>query len=257
MVVRFADGTLAVVAPFGAVRAGAGGSSRACPAFVMNTTARPVAIPAEAGVTLQGDLLLPDGASGVVLFAHGSGSSRHSPRNRWVANVLNDARVGTLLFDLLSEVEEERDRSTGHLRFNIPLLGERLVAATDWLSSSRYLAPDVAMGYFGASTGAAAALVAAAQRPGKLAAIVSRGGRPDLAGDALRAVKAPTLFIVGGNDREVLRLNQWALKQMTAPATLEIVPGATHLFDEHGAIEQVARLAVDWFQRCFRPSPGH
>jgi dienelactone hydrolase len=184
-----------------------------------------------------------------VIFAHGSGSSRQSPRNRWVANVLNDAGLGTLLFDLLSEREEVSDRVSGHLRFDIPLLAKRLVGATDWLRTSGHLANDAVIGYFGASTGAAAALVAAAQRPANIAAIVSRGGRPDLAGPALPVVKAPTLFIVGGNDPEVLRLNQGAMARMSAPVALEIVPGATHLFEEPGALEHVARLAADWFHR--------
>ena len=220
----------------------------------MTMTALSISIPA-GGVTLQGDLVLPEAASCVVIFAHGSGSGRLSPRNRWVANVLNGAGLGTLLFDLLSEREEIADRATAHLRFDIPLLADRLAAATDWLRRSEHVADGAPLGYFGASTGAAAALVAAAARPRDIAAVVSRGGRPDLAAAALPAVKVPTLFIVGGQDPDVLLLNQSALARMTAPAELEVVPGATHLFEERGALEHVARLAVDWFLRYMAP-PG-
>lgn len=202
---------------------------------------------------LDGDLTLPAGTTAVVLFAHGSGSSRHSPRNRYVAAELQAAGLGTLLLDLLTAREEAIDARTGHLRFDIDLLATRLVGATDWLldlagtSHSR-------LGYFGASTGAAAAIVAAAQRPDAIAAIVSRGGRPDLAGEALATVRAPTLLIVGGADAEVLALNREAMARMAAPRRLEVVPGATHLFEEPGALEQVAGLARGWFVRHLAPS---
>jgi putative phosphoribosyl transferase len=197
---------------------------------------------------LEGNLTLPEGAGGVVLFAHGSGSSRHSPRNRYVARLLNDERLGTLLIDLLTSDEEAIDQQTAHLRFDINLLARRLVAATDWLL--QYPATKhLAVGYFGASTGAAAALVAAAERPEAIGAVVSRGGRPDLAGSALARVRAPALLIVGGNDPTVIDLNEAALAQLGAKKQLVIVPGATHLFEEPGALDQVARLARDWFER--------
>jgi len=203
----------------------------------------------EAGpVTLEGNLSLPDGARGVVLFAHGSGSSRHSPRNRYVAQVLNEAKLATLLVDLLTPDEEAIDMRTAHLRFDIGLLAERLVGATDWLRQY----PDtrqLRVGYFGASTGAAAALVAAAGRPDDVGAAVSRGGRPDLAASALARVRAPTLLIVGENDPEVIGLNQWALAQLHCDKQFVIVPGATHLFEEPGALEEVAWLAREWFER--------
>jgi dienelactone hydrolase len=182
---------------------------------------------------------------GLILFAHGSGSSRLSPRNKYVAEVLQDSGFATLLFDLLTAEEERIDASTGELRFNIPFLTERLIAATNWMLRQPGV-QGLSIGYFGASTGAAAALSAAAQLPA-VAAVVSRGGRPDLAGAALRDVRAATLLIVGGNDREVLALNRGALAQLRAEARLEIVPGATHLFVEPGALEAVARLAADWF----------
>jgi putative phosphoribosyl transferase len=199
-------------------------------------------------VSLEGNLVVPVGVRGVVLFAHGSGSSRHSPRNRYVARVLQDAGLGTLLVDLLTSEEERVDAMTAHLRFDIGMLAERLVGATDWLGqypSTRQL--DV--GYFGASTGAAAALVAAAQRPEVVGAVVSRGGRPDLAGEALARVKAPTLLIVGGNDVPVIAMNQEAMEQLHTEKRLVIVPGASHLFEEPGTLEQVAALARDWFLR--------
>jgi putative phosphoribosyl transferase len=198
-------------------------------------------------VELEGNLSVPEGARSVVLFAHGSGSGRHSPRNRYVARVLQRAGLATLLIDLLTPEEEERDLRTGHLRFDIGLLAGRLAGATDWLTEN----PDTSnlrIGYFGASTGAAAALVAAAERPEAVGAIVSRGGRPDLAGDALPLVKAPTLLIVGGNDVPVIGMNEEAFAQMHAEKELEIVPGATHLFEESGALEEVARLAAGWFK---------
>lgn len=206
-------------------------------------------------VELEGALGVPREAGGVVLFAHGSGSGRHSPRNRYVAGVLREAGLATLMIDLLTPEEEEADLRTGHLRFDIRLLAERLAGATDWLMQN----PDtqnLRIGYFGASTGAGAALVAAAQRPREVGAIVSRGGRPDLAGDALRLVQAPTLLIVGGNDVPVIGMNEEAFAQMRAEKRLEIVPGATHLFEERGALEEVARLAADWFAHHLNRSAG-
>jgi dienelactone hydrolase len=197
---------------------------------------------------LQGDLITPTGAQGVVLFAHGSGSSRHSPRNRAVAEALRAGGLATLLMDLLTTDEEAAEARTGHLRFDIPLLAVRLVAATDWLqahSETRALP----LGYFGASTGAGAALMAAVERPGVVGAIVSRGGRPDLAGPALSRVTAPVLLIVGGHDYPVIKMNRDALAQMRVEAHLEIVPGAGHLFEEPGALERVAGLARAWFER--------
>jgi len=200
------------------------------------------------GQVLEGNLSLPQNARGIVLFAHGSGSSRHSPRNRYVAGALQQAGLGTLLIDLLTRNEEQAEAVTRHLRFDIDFLAERLVAAADWLSrdpSTRSLS----LGYFGASTGAAAALVAAAQGPARVAAVVSRGGRPDLAGDSLPQVHCPTLLIVGGNDGPVIDLNEQALARLRCPAEMVIVPGATHLFEEPGALEEVARLASSWFVR--------
>ncbi|MCG3111652.1 MAG: dienelactone hydrolase family protein [Candidatus Manganitrophus sp. SB1] len=199
-------------------------------------------------IRLQGDLRIPAGARGIVLFAHGSGSSRFSPRNRFVADVLHRAGLATFLLDLLTAKEESIDRVTAALRFNIGLLAERLVEATDWVARQ----PETGLfrvGYFGSSTGAAAALIAAARRPDRVGAIVSRGGRPDLAGPALSEVRAPTLLIVGGEDRQVIELNEGAMARMRAPAELKIIPGATHLFEEPGALEQVARMASDWFVR--------
>ena len=199
-------------------------------------------------VTLEGNLSIPDRARAVILFAHGSGSSRHSPRNRFVARVLTDAGLATLLTDLLTADEEEVDEVTRHLRFDITLLAQRLVAITDWLALQPE-AQEMQIGYFGASTGAAAALVAAAERPAVVGAIVSRGGRPDLAGPALPRVRAPTLLIVGGHDFPVLELNRQALRELRVEAELSIVPGATHLFEEPGALEEVARLSAQWFTR--------
>jgi putative phosphoribosyl transferase len=206
-------------------------------------------------VELEGDLGVPGEAGGVVLFAHGSGSGRHSPRNRYVAGVLHEAGLATLMIDLLTPEEEEVDLRTSHLRFDIRLLAERLAGATDWLVQN----PDtqnLRIGYFGASTGAGAALVAAAERPREVSAIVSRGGRPDLAEDALPLVKAPTLLIVGGNDVPVIGMNEEAFAQMRAEKRLEIVPGATHLFEERGALEEVAQLAADWFAHHLNRSAG-
>lgn len=199
-------------------------------------------------VTLEGDLEIPDGAVAVVLFAHGSGSGRHSPRNRFVARELQAAGLATFLIDLLTREEEAVDLQTAHLRFDIPLLANRLVAATRWLAADPSTR-GLKVGYFGASTGGGAALVAAAAEPDRVGAVVSRGGRPDLAGDALPLVPAPTLLIVGGGDPVVLDLNRAAMARMRTEVRLEIVPGATHLFEEPGALEVVARLAGDWFLR--------
>lgn len=182
----------------------------------------------------------------MVLFAHGSGSSRLSPRNRYVARVLREAGLGTLLLDLLTEEEEEIDLVTRHLRFNIRLLAERLVGAIEWLQREDPTR-GLPIGCFGSSTGAAAALVAAAARPDAVAAVVSRGGRPDLAGDALRLVSAPTLLLVGGRDEQVIELNEEARSRIPAPCELRIIPGATHLFEEPGSLEEVSRQAAGWF----------
>jgi dienelactone hydrolase len=214
---------------------------------------REIEIPADGGL-LRGTLAVPDGALGLVLFAHGSGSGRFSPRNRGLAATLQAAGLATLLFDLLSEREEAVDRYTAHLRFNIELLARRLVAATDWLAREPE-ARGLAIGYFCASTGAAAALVAAAERPARVGAVVSRGGRPDLAGAALPRVAAPTLLIVGGEDHPVLGLNRRAMAEMVCPVELEVVPGATHLFEEPGALERVADLAAAWFTRHLAAPP--
>ena len=195
---------------------------------------------------LEGSLTLPAGARGVVLFAHGSGSSRFSPRNRYVASVLNWGGLATLLIDLLTPQEEERDQRTRQYRFDIGLLAGRLVGAMDWLTQTAETG-GLRIGLFGASTGAAAALIAAAQQPALVGAVVSRGGRPDLAGDALPHVHAPTLLIVGGADTPVIALNETALAQLRVEKRLTIIPGATHLFEEPGALEEVARLARDWF----------
>jgi dienelactone hydrolase len=199
-------------------------------------------------VLLEGNLSLPKGARGIVLFAHGSGSSRFSPRNRYVARLLNQGKLATLLVDLLSPEEEAVDQRTAQLRFNIGLLAERLVAVTDWFVEQPNTRP-LPIGYFGASTGAAAALVAAAERPKIVRAVVSRGGRPDLAGPALAHVEAPTLLIIGGSDPLVIELNRAALAQLRCEKRLVIVPGATHLFGEPGTLDEVARLARQWFER--------
>ncbi|MGE5175379.1 MAG: dienelactone hydrolase family protein [Hyphomicrobiales bacterium] len=215
--------------------------------------------PIRAGkTTLTGDLLVPPGARGIVVFAHGSGSGRTSPRNRAVARALQSAGLATLLFDLLTPEEEIVDRRTAHLRFDIPFLARRLDGATDWVARDEETR-GLAVGYFGASTGAAAALVAAAagDAPARIAAIVSRGGRPDLAGEALPHVTAPTLLIVGGDDVAVLGMNRRAMAEMRAAETrLTIVPGATHLFEEPGALERVADLARDWFLRYLGGAGG-
>src|SRR5881394_756639 len=196
--------------------------------------------------TLDGNLTIVDGATALVLFAHGSGSGRHSPRNQFVARTLNKAGLATLLFDLLTPDEELIDARTAELRFNIGLLAERLVHATRWAKEEQPTR-DLRIGYFGSSTGGGAALVAAAEIPQDVGAVVSRGGRPDLAGEALPKVQAPTLLIVGGNDDIVIELNEQARDRMRCDVKLEIVPGATHLFEEPGALEQVAKLASDWF----------
>ena len=199
-------------------------------------------------VDLAGDLALPANARGIVVFAHGSGSSRHSSRNRFVAEQLRDADLGTLLMDLLTADEERIDAPTGHLRFDIELLATRLVGAIQWLETLPETR-DLPVGLFGASTGGGAALVAAARTPDRVGAVVSRGGRPDLADEDLPQVRAPTLLIVGGRDEIVIKLNEQAMRWIVAPARLEIVPGATHLFAEPGTLEQVARLARAWFAR--------
>jgi dienelactone hydrolase len=221
----------------------------------MNIVEGSVRIPV-AGVVLDADVVVPEQARGVVLFAHGSGSGRHSPRNRYVAGELQRAGLATVLADLLTVAEEQRDAWTGELRFDIGLLARRLAALTDWVVTDGRTA-DLGVGLFGASTGAAAALVAAAERPDKVQAVVSRGGRPDLAGQYLGRVRQPTLLIVGGEDPVVIDLNRQAMEQLTGEVRLEIVPGATHLFEEPGTLEQVARLARDWFLLHLRPVPHH
>jgi len=218
----------------------------------MNAAHESLRIPA-AGVTLDADMVVPQPARGLVLFAHGSGSSRHSSRNRHVAGELQTAGLATVLADLLTPEEEQADVRTGALRFDIDLLSGRVTALTDWLVEQERLA-DLGIGLFGASTGAAAALVAAA-RPASVQAVVSRGGRPDLAGGRLRQVRQPTLLIVGGRDRTVLELNREAMEELGGETRLEIVPGASHLFEEPGALDEVARLARDWFVRHLRPVP--
>lgn len=204
-----------------------------------------ISIPVQ-NVIMNGDLFIPENASGLVIFAHGSGSSRFSTRNRFVAKYLNEAGIGTLLFDLLSEKEEQIDEYTAEYRFNIELLSQRLVSATEWVLSQKNL-QDLKIGYFGASTGAAAALIGASQLSDDISAVVSRGGRPDLAEGYLGLVKAPTLFIVGGNDYEVIQLNESAYEQLRCQCRMEIIPGATHLFVEEGALEAVAEVAKNWF----------
>ena len=212
--------------------------------------AHPVEIPAGAAA-LNGDLRIPLGARGLIVFAHGSGSSRFSTRNRQVAEFLDGQGFATLLLDLLTSREEAIDVRTRQYRFDIERLGPRVSAAADWARRQANLR-DLPVGCFGASTGAAAALIAAAERPAAISAVVSRGGRPDLAGDALPRVKAPTLLIVGGDDEPVIEMNRDAMRQMHAHVELEIVPGATHLFEEPGTLEQVEQLAADWFARYLR-----
>jgi len=215
---------------------------------------RQVRVPA-GGAPLEGTLAGPSGARGVVLFAHGSGSSRHSPRNRFVAEQLREGGLATLLVDLLTAEEEAVDARTRQLRFDIGLLADRLVGAIDWLGREP-ATRGLPVGLFGASTGAAAALVAAATRPDAVEAVVSRGGRPDLAGVALPRVRAPSLFVVGARDEQVIELNKEAMARMRAPVRLEIIPGATHLFEEPAALEQVARLAGEWFVRHLTMAKG-
>lgn len=203
-------------------------------------------------VGLMGDLVIPPAATGIVIFAHGSGSSRLSPRNRFVAGQLQQGGLATLLLDLLTPAEGEQDARTRQLRFNLDLLAERLIATTDWLKTDADTR-DLLPGYFGASTGGGAALIAAAQRPLDVFAVVSRGGRPDLAGPWLQDVRTPTLLIVGGDDGPVIDMNQQAFRQLTvADKGIEIIPGASHLFEEPGTLEQVATLARDWFRRHLR-----
>lgn len=218
------------------------------------TAAQAVSIPI-GEAALDGDLRMPAGARGAVAFAHGSGSGRHSPRNRQVAEGLSAAGFATLLLDLLTVDEEREDLRTGRLRFDIALLGERVLRAVDWLAQEADTA-DLDVGLFGASTGAAAALVAAGRRPQRVRAVVSRGGRPDLAGEALREVTAPTLLIVGGADTPVIGMNRDALRAMTCERHLEIVPGASHLFEEPGALETVTQHAREWFVRYLDASAG-
>jgi len=214
---------------------------------------QPVRIPPDG---LEGDLVIPERATGIVLFAHGSGSSRHSPRNRYVAGMLNQGGFATLLLDLLTGAEEQVDLRTRHLRFDIDLLAGRLVEATDWLGRGHDTSTrNLSIGYFGASTGAAAALVAAAERPAVIRSVVSRGGRPDLAGAALPRVEAPTLLIVGGYDEVVIQMNHQALAQMSCHKQLAIVPGASHLFEEPGTLEKVSSLALDWFAHTLNERP--
>ncbi len=198
--------------------------------------------------TINGNLKVPEGTDGIVLFAHGSGSSRFSPRNTYVAGLMNNKGIATLLIDLLTAEEESVDEYTGQYRFDVDMLAERLVDSTQWLKQNP-ATKKLAIGYFGASTGAAAALIAAAKLPDEIKAIVSRGGRPDLAGEHLTRVKAPTLLIVGGNDIEVLEMNKQALKLIRTEKRLEVVPGATHLFEEPGTLQEAATIAIDWFKK--------
>lgn len=213
-------------------------------------TDREIEIPM-GSLRLEGRLTIPSRSDGIVLFVHGSGSSRHSTRNKFVADVLNQSRHATLLFDLLTQEEEEEERDSRHLRFDISLLAERLVHATDWVIDHPDTR-DLKLGYFGASTGAAAALVAAASRPKEVYAVVSRGGRPDLAGIALSHVRAPTLLIVGGADSLVIPLNEEAFSRLSCVRDIQIVPGATHLFEEPGALDKVSHLASNWFDSYLR-----
>lgn len=223
----------------------------------MSTSLNEISISCDSA-TLRGDLLVPPDATGIVIFAHGSGSSRHSPRNTFVAQTLHEKGLATLLFDLLTIEEEDEERWTAHIRFNIPLLAERLINTTYWIKNSRQIG-RLKIAYFGASTGAAAALVAAAKLPNLVDAVVSRGGRPDLAGKELEQVKAPTLLIVGENDKTVIDLNRKAFKSLKRVNNKKIIiiPRATHLFEEPGALEKVARVATDWFLNYLRKTmPG-
>ncbi len=206
-------------------------------------------------VTIEGSLVAPEGAKGVVLFAHGSGSSRFSPRNRYVASVLQRERFATLLMDLLTKDEERIDMLTAEFRFDTEMLSNRLLHATEWVRGN-VETRNLAIGYFGASTGAAAAIIAAAKNPNNVQAIVSRGGRPDLAINYIPKVEAPTLLIVGGNDVPVIKMNEQALKYLHAVKKIEVVPGASHLFEEPGALEEVAKLATAWFNRYLMRTTG-
>jgi pimeloyl-ACP methyl ester carboxylesterase len=219
-----------------------------------NTVRETVRIPA-GGADLVGDLVVPEAARGLVVFAHGSGSGRTSPRNQLVANALNDAKLATLLFDLLTPDEVPIDEVTRHLRFDIGFLATRLVGAVDWTAQPESIAA-LSLGLFGASTGASAALVAAASRPESVSAVVSRGGRPDLVMKILDRVRAPTLLIVGGQDLEVVALNERAFRRLRAPREMVLVDRASHLFEEPGAIEEVSRLAASWFERYLVASPS-
>lgn len=212
---------------------------------------QPCQVPISTSVTLEGLLTLPEQASALILFAHGSGSSRYSPRNQFVAQVLHEAGLATLLIDLLTPQEEERDQSSAQLRFDIPLLSERVIGATHWLAACSETAP-LRIGYFGASTGAAAALIAAAELPHLVGAVVSRGGRPDLAGEALSRVQAPTLLLVGARDTQVIELNRQAYSVLQGEKRLELIVGATHLFEEPGTLEKVAQRAQQWFTHYLR-----
>ena len=211
-----------------------------------------VQVPAD-DVTLEGSLISPDGARGVVVFAHGSGSSRHSPRNQAVARGLQTSGLATLLMDLLTRAEEQEEAASGHHRFNIGMLADRLVAAVDWLRAEPRTA-ELVPGFFGASTGGGAALVAAAHRPDLVRAVVSRGGRPDLAGESLPRVQAATLLIVGGDDTPVIGMNEEALRRLRCTREMVIVPGASHLFEEPGALDEVTRLAAGWFTQHLAPA---
>jgi putative phosphoribosyl transferase len=211
----------------------------------------PIRIPVSHNSAIEGDLTIPPNAKAVVTFAHGSGSSRFSPRNKYIAKTFQEAGLATLLIDLLTSREEEIDLSTAEYRFNIGLLAERLLSATEWLKLDPST-KDMVFGYFGASTGAAAALIAAAKLPDDVRAVVSRGGRPDLAANYLDRVKAPTLLLVGGDDTDVIVLNQQALGMVAAEKKLIIIPGATHLFEEPGKLDEVAQFSVDWFKRYLR-----
>ncbi len=215
---------------------------------MFETTISPIRIPVTKNAAIEGNLTIPPNTTAVVTFAHGSGSSRFSPRNQYVAKTFNDNGFATLLIDLLTSQEEETDMSTAEYRFNINLLAERLIAATEWLKLDPST-QNMAFGYFGASTGAAAALIAAAKLADDIKAVVSRGGRPDLAADYLGKVRAPTLLLVGGDDAEVIELNQQALNLMSAEKKLIVIPGATHLFEEPGKLDEVAEFSVDWFKR--------
>ncbi len=220
-------------------------------AIARDGNATPVRVPI-GGQFLHGDLVIPCGSPGIVLFAHGSGSSRRSPRNQFVARMLESNGLATLLIDLLTSAEEYVDDRTAHYRFDLPMLATRLVTIVDWLRRQKETRM-LTIGLFGASTGGGAALMAAAERPNDIAAVVSRGGRPDLAGRTLTKVMAPTLLIVGGLDATVIQMNRDAMRLMPGVVTLEIVPSATHLFEEPGTLERVAELAADWFISSLRP----